>query len=1092
MDPTQLTGNTANGRKFKKHLKEYHSIVQNVPMQITPPPPLNLSCFGPDRKRHKGQISEELEYFPDDESIDSLDSTESLVFVPVIYDYEEDEWVETTGDPDKYGEEYMAVQITETFRQAYLRFKQKIQESGDMNSAENFLMDQEVSKDPENVVKLPKESTAFFDIVRSCYDADRGMAAVADLIKKAIIPQVSAHSEYHLDKEDITTFLMLVKMVWNMPRKEQEHLAPLLERFRTMGLCRNHKSYPVQCAHCFESGCLNLEMTKVISLQRDTTITKRSDLRRLVLDGKHSFMSNLPYPRPEAIDKDSAYVSIKEHIAHLLHWPQPIDFETIIQFNDENISQLYQCPYAQAKLDKDVDYHFIMRIWSDGFQGNSSTKKERFSPWIFTGTLAVRQTSKDSLPFVYAGTFPIALSMEPTKKHEIEKRFYSEMSELDQPGGIPFYHGKLNKFVKVRVSLIVVGCDQPERRKICGLMGVNSVYGPAFGIIGNINHFKDKIPSCDECFAKLKLNRKVEKECPNCLNWELTRTNTDLNSYPAPDGYPEEMPKTQNCQKVTFDLLSRVANTAHDSIVSYKWTDKEALAFLRAHAINTNLAQHGIVANAVRCRSKQTAEIMKEKHPHEYEQQQKFEKANPSGYQKHPHPCIWSSGLRMEQVICVIMHLLFLGIVKTLMEEVVQWLAGVDKNAPFIRAAAGVLEEITDLKLSWCKVLPYQKGTGGHFVSENYVGLAKLMAWFYSMLDKVAPEKKRSKNENEENFPEYDRGNKKCWNLDQCKAWLRHRGIVIPETGGADNVYFKVLELQTRQEGPPSPISEPRTLRKLMLTIQSCYAMISRIMTKEVNKEIIDDCDLHVRIFLSYYSKFDRAMRAGEKKPEWIQKPNFLSLLRIVDSMRSFGPMRLAYEGDFSGEKFIHCVKKSLAGGRRKNWAYNAMTRMLKTAALETILGMEHIKEMMEEAEPDTNLQSQNQKMYNRYSTIEEAWVKFHGNRPLSGILTTSNQFCLVVGLSKSREQVFTLRPKSNESRDINSQIYFQWQLEKSQTAEPLSTKNIERYLLFLPELSSEGFITRQKECGWYTIIDHEWRVLDEKITFVRPKVAVL
>ena len=80
------------------------------------------------------------------------------------------------------------------------------------------------------------------------------------------------------------------------------------------------------------------------------------------------------------------------------------------------------------------------------------------------------------------------------------------------------------------------------------------------------------------------------------------------------------------------------------------------------------------------------------------------------------------------------MHLLFLGIAKTVMLDIQMWLKLCAQSVNFFKLTIGILEPIQIIRLEWCKVLSYSNTKFGGWVSENYLGFSRLMLWFYSLL----------------------------------------------------------------------------------------------------------------------------------------------------------------------------------------------------------------------------------------------------------------------------------------------------------------------------------------------------------------------
>ncbi|KAL7571097.1 hypothetical protein ACA910_014708 [Epithemia clementina (nom. ined.)] len=101
-------------------------------------------------------------------------------------------------------------------------------------------------------------------------------------------------------------------------------------------------------------------------------------------------------------------------------------------------------------------------------------------------------------------------------------------------------------------------------------------------------------------------------------------------------------------------------------------------------------------------------------------------------------PVTWDSDADINDNVDVVMHLLFLGIVKSAIEQTTKWLKKRMKYGSFVKTTDGLLEMVQHLNLDWCRVLGFQRGKLGEWVSENYLGFARLPLWFFSMIDTVA------------------------------------------------------------------------------------------------------------------------------------------------------------------------------------------------------------------------------------------------------------------------------------------------------------------------------------------------------------------
>ncbi len=76
-------------------------------------------------------------------------------------------------------------------------------------------------------------------------------------------------------------------------------------------------------------------------------------------------------------------------------------------------------------------------------------------------------------------------------------------------------------------------------------------------------------------------------------------------------------------------------------------------------------------------------------------------------------------------------------------------------------------------------------------------------------------------------------------------------------------------------------------------------------MTQNVTKESINDVDMHIKIFLQCFHRFDITMQQKDvkTKPKWLTSYNFISLTNIPNILEQFGPVRNLWEGGGLGGK---------------------------------------------------------------------------------------------------------------------------------------------------------------------------------------------
>lgn len=893
------------------------------------------------------------------------------------------------------------------------------------------------------------------------------------LIQKACHKQHWNEPHNQLSDGEVEQLYRLLKLVWTLTRSQNEQLIKLLAMW---GEPRREES------------------------RVPDKLLEYKDLRRIFIDGRNSIMNHLPKPPVERVGAH-AYVPIIDSIAHLLAFERH-SFDTVSKEDAEwfrehgkpryPVTRLGQCEWALRTFDDKVDIHLLMMTWSDGFDGNYSSKQNRFNPWIKTATVIIREDSPvDKCSLRWKSSMPVAIGPGTADTTLLEERFYNDMRFLDRPGGNRFFvgsHGSHGGCLSVRVSIVVVRGDQPERRKLCGITGINSNNGPAFGVIGNFKECSKNVPSCDSCLEKLVNHRTVVRDCAKCLNWEYFREDTDLNRYQptGKDGinFPnEEMDDDGKLgiRKMSFEAMQGAADKAHESVVREEWTIQRAKAYLTCMAFNQHVIDE-ILNHASRVLAWNNAVQQKEEKPELYAEFKKFHDRNPSRYQKFKLPPIVGTDHSLEQVIDLIMHLLFLGIGKHVFDDSKDYLASRKMLASFVRYAQGLLESLSDL-CDWCKPKPFEQGTGGSWVSEDYLAFVKLMPWFYSSLAFVHPSK--NKVAAEIDMPDddtFDLNAKKGaggWLKPVCTQWLKLRGLphdkmtpnhkmTLKEQGDVIRSHMVAL----KEKGTPLPPivnvvkkgKQPSTAQ-MNAVFQSLYVMVARIMAKRVYEKDIEETDIAIRIFLSYYSRYE-SMRASsktkEKTPRWISCGNFLSLPRIPRSMKLFGPLRNTWEGGYGGEGTLVEVKPILRGAR-KNWQNQCLKRLLTSRSLSIF---------------DYETREGKYKHHKVYESETEAFTVFQLNRPLSGFVTVDNTY--MIALSDER---FVIVNRSKFHGKINSWEYHVWNWDAVATG---IAPAVADYVLFLPQLGEEGFMS-EKGVGIYAVTNEDWQVLNSHGKFETP-----
>ena len=138
------------------------------------------------------------------------------------------------------------------------------------------------------------------------------------------------------------------------------------------------------------------------------------------------------------------------------------------------------------------------------------------------------------------------------------------------------------------------------------------------------------------------------------------------------------------------------------------------------------------------CPSIQCLMENRENIPTDYEAMVRDKQRNPSSYDIWQMPAVWQRGTSLFQHVDAIMHLIFLGVFKTSVKRLEEWLKGRNRTDSFHVFARDTLDSVSSLSLSWCRVLPYKSGKFTGWMSENFLAFSRLILWFYAPLASIA------------------------------------------------------------------------------------------------------------------------------------------------------------------------------------------------------------------------------------------------------------------------------------------------------------------------------------------------------------------
>ncbi|KAL7560229.1 hypothetical protein ACA910_020527 [Epithemia clementina (nom. ined.)] len=207
----------------------------------------------------------------------------------------------------------------------------------------------------------------------------------------------------------------------------------------------------------------------------------------------------------------------------------------------------------------------------------------------------------------------------------------------------------------------------------------------------------------------------------------------------------------------------------------------------------------------------------------------------------------WDSDADINDNVDVVMHLLFLGIVKSAIEQTTKWLKKHLKYGSFVKTTDGLLEMVQHLNLDWCRMLGFQRGKLGGCVLENYLGFARLLLWFFSMINTVAID------------VEYQEplGNSQNWNKKENTSWLSARGL--DKKGSAQELKERV-QMYLQQTNIPLPCQSSGSVKGVANVWKSLHSLLQIVMRTGEDATITEEIDFWVSLFLSCYAKVDQGL----------------------------------------------------------------------------------------------------------------------------------------------------------------------------------------------------------------------------------------
>jgi len=572
------------------------------------------------------------------------------------------------------------------------------------------------------------------------------------------------------------------------------------------------------------------------------------EVNQLLLTNRNSVMQNILTCKTIKIGKHTC-ISINDKINQLMAFGVPLEWYNPYEVQDglngtKAMDNLYQQLSASPSMTDSTKYGYIV-LWSDAFQVHY-VRTINNSVWILTMTLS--PPSGKMLSCYH--TFIVAIGLKNWCHDEVIDYFMDELKTISD--GQIRYCGIEKKMVHTSFGLLQYVADMPERFSIAGLIkGGNQ--GMAFPYSTWLH--RDRLISCHECIAVRTQSlsdfffKKIIPEiavhiCNNCRDWNIEGTTKPFRTevhrdYPRTNCAKVKLPKRRNVtvkhflpMKQNFPKLVQCSKVAMINLYKKKWSVTNFAVFLECVGINKH------------CHKRMKEEV---KQAHLSDQKKLTFSSIPK---------LWTGSHDVDVFVNSHMHLLYLGIVKTLLSEVREYIAIADKQTAYVDAIEPLMRSIKNMHLSSCRLEMYygmtnKKLTAG-WLCDNFVAFARLMPVLFAPI---------------------------------------FTGIIGYNDKGFNKETHDCLEH----------------------LIVSCFVMISYLMVSDGRDKVI--LDHLIRVFLQSCYRYDSSRKDSTMKHFWENKPNFLTLINITESIQLYGPIR--YSNDMNKEREIQSIKPIIDNMRK-------------------------------------------------------------------------------------------------------------------------------------------------------------------------------
>ena len=596
-------------------------------------------------------------------------------------------------------------------------------------------------------------------------------------------------------------------------------------------------------------------------------------------------------------------------------------------------------------------------VWTDGIEPNA-IKQGRNGVWAGSVTFvpAEKKNWNDR-----RNTYPLAIGRDKTKDgngidhwpvmRDINENIWQlRRRPLQQH---KYYCSQIGRAACVLSAQYAYFADQPERRKATGTAPGTQRYHGRFRCRAMQKKLAKFLVPCHSCVQSLE-NGTIPRGCQSCCCWDALTDGPSkrlLETDPE-DGYPMHPQehvmkyltpaKKMAPKRVTFRSLLEATTHAWTMFTTKKWTEDQTRKFLESECLEGSLVDK-ISENGHRKRTLGDIHDGITKHTDEVIRDTLEEwKQNPSKYDLPETPSHWTGGDEISMFVDSPMHLLFLGIVKKVLQVIKAWMLEQGMFRDFTERVKTYNQKLDEIgSLEYLPLQDFRQGKFGGWVSENFGAFERIMLWFFQEIGTLL-------NIDELEGVVVPNTRPSGWLRKHCLRWLRDRGITEYNNLSVPDLKKKIRELMDLPEEERPNVVERESkyeVGQVEKVLVALHNMIEAVMVDVVVPvKTAEIAELRIKQFLTQFHLLDQQLSKRTKTASDGRKSqhmsvfscaNFTTLLNIPAMLEEFGPLRLLWEGGVHGEAFVKMIKPYLKFGLKDNFAMNAMNHCMQETSFQ-------------------------------------------------------------------------------------------------------------------------------------------------------------